>query len=279
MTGSNTTTYAWDFENWLTRVTLPGTGGTVSLKYDPFGRRIYKSSSSGTSVYAYDLQDLIEETNSSGAMVAGYAQGLKIDEPLAMLRSGTTSYYEAVGLGSITSLSNTAGALALTYTFDSFGKRRDRLQGSRARYYDPNVGRFISEDPIGFRGGNNFYQYVLNDPLDGIDPFGLDTTVIIVYDEGYGGITYGSHAALLIDNGGNPILYDRRVGTRQKTTADQGKLAGDSKPRPVKVRRVSDSRTIPPAVGTLREEKLNVHRFPYCEHTCYAQNRRMSVWP
>src|SRR5256885_13475691 len=35
-------------------VTLPGTGGTVSFKYDPFGRRIYKSSSGGTSVYAYD---------------------------------------------------------------------------------------------------------------------------------------------------------------------------------------------------------------------------------
>ena len=38
-------------------------------------------------------------------------------------------------------------------------------------------------------------------------------------------------------------------------------------------------RTTPPAVETLREEKPNVHRFPYCEHTCYAQNRRMSVWP
>jgi hypothetical protein len=31
------------------------------------------------------------------------------------------------------------------------------------------------------------------------------------------------------------------------------------------------------AVGTLREEKPYVHRVPYCEHTCYAQNRRMSV--
>ena len=38
-TGSNTTTYAWDFENRLASVTLPGSGGTVSFKYDPFGRR------------------------------------------------------------------------------------------------------------------------------------------------------------------------------------------------------------------------------------------------
>jgi hypothetical protein len=40
-----------------------------------------------------------------------------------MLRSATTSYYEADGLGTVTSLSNTAGALAQTYTFDSFGNQ------------------------------------------------------------------------------------------------------------------------------------------------------------
>jgi YD repeat-containing protein len=45
---------------------------TVTFKYDPFGRRIYKSSSAGTSVYAYDGDNLIEETNSSGAAVARY---------------------------------------------------------------------------------------------------------------------------------------------------------------------------------------------------------------
>lgn len=43
--------YTWDFENRLTQVTLSGTGGTVAFKYDAFGRRIYKSSSAGTSIY------------------------------------------------------------------------------------------------------------------------------------------------------------------------------------------------------------------------------------
>ena len=84
--GTNTTSYAWDFENRMTSVTLPGTGGTVSFKYDPFGRRIYKSSSSGTSVYAYDGDNLVEETNSSGAVVARYEDTQNIDEPLAMPR-------------------------------------------------------------------------------------------------------------------------------------------------------------------------------------------------
>src|ERR1700730_6884450 len=43
-----------------------------------------------------------------------------------------------------------------------------------ARYYNPALGRFISEDPIGFAGGQaNLYAYVGNDPVDFTDPFGL----------------------------------------------------------------------------------------------------------
>lgn len=119
---SGITTFAWDYENRLSSVTLPGSGGTVTFKYDPFGRRIYKSSGSGTSIFAYDGDNLVEETNAFGAAVARYAQGVGIDEPLAQLRSAATSFYEADGLGSVTSLSNGAGSLAQTYTFDSFGK-------------------------------------------------------------------------------------------------------------------------------------------------------------
>jgi RHS repeat-associated protein len=183
--GSNTTTYAWDFENRLTSATLPGSGGTVTFKYDPFGRRIYKSSLSGTSVFAYDGDNLVEETNAAGAVVARYEDTQNIDEPLAMLRSGATSYYHADGLGSVTSLSNSAGALAQTYAYDSFGKQTSSsgsltnpfqytaresdtetgLYYYRARYYDQNVGRFISEDPARLSGdGPNFYAYAQNRP-------------------------------------------------------------------------------------------------------------------
>jgi hypothetical protein len=44
----------------------------------------------------------------------------------------------------------------------------------RARYYDPNIGRFLSEDPSDFDGGINFYAYVGNDPANWLDPLGLD---------------------------------------------------------------------------------------------------------
>jgi hypothetical protein len=101
---------------------MPFSEPAVTFKYDPFGRRTYRSSSSGTSICAYDGDNLIEETHFSGSVVARYSQGLNIDEPLARLRSGTTSYYEADGLGSVSTLSNSAGALAQTFTYDSFGK-------------------------------------------------------------------------------------------------------------------------------------------------------------
>jgi RHS repeat-associated protein len=187
---TGTTNFTWDYENRLTQVTLPA--GTVNFKYDPFGRRIYKSSSAGTSVYAYDGDNLIEETSSSGAAVARYTQTENIDEPLAMFRGGGTSYYHLDGLGSVTSLSNSAGALAQTYTFDSFGNQtassgsltnpfrytgrefdtETGLYFYRARYFDPATGRFLSEDPIGFRGGLNLYRYVKNQPTRYVDPTG-----------------------------------------------------------------------------------------------------------
>src|ERR1700690_3822082 len=85
------------------------------------GRRIEKVSPTFTSIFAYDGDSLIETTNSSGAVVARYSQEFNIDHPLAELRSTTTSYYEADGLGSVTSLTNTVGAATNTYTYDSYG--------------------------------------------------------------------------------------------------------------------------------------------------------------
>jgi RHS repeat-associated protein len=194
---TGTTTYAWDFENRLTSVTLPGSGGTVSFKYDPWGRRIQKSfTQSGTTTttnFAYDADNLIEEVDPNGNVLARYTETQSVDEPLAMLRNGATSYYNADGLGTITSLSSAAGALTQTYTFDSFGNQtassgsltnrfqftarefdtESSLYFMRARYFDPASGRFISEDPITFAGGHDFYTYVGNWPTLFTDPSGL----------------------------------------------------------------------------------------------------------
>ena len=190
---SGTTGYTWDVENRLASVTLPGAGGTVTYQYDPFGRRIEKVSPSGTTIYAYDGDNVVEELDGGGMAVARYAQGLGIDEPLAMYRGGASYYYNADGLGSITSLTNSSGQIAASYTYDSFGKLTastgtvinpfrytGREYGSdtglyyyRARYYDSNVERFISEDPLQFEASTNFYPYVGSDPGNFTDPFGM----------------------------------------------------------------------------------------------------------
>jgi RHS repeat-associated protein len=186
-------TYTWDFESRLISVTLPGGGSAVTFKYDPFGRRIYKSSSSGTSIFAYDGDNVVEEADGTEALIARYAQGLGIDEPLAMLAGSTSAYYQADGLGSVTSLSDSAGTVAETYAYDSFGKTtatgslfnpfqytgresdpETGLYYYRARYYEPSAGRFLNEDPIAFRGGINFYSYVADNPVTLVDPGGND---------------------------------------------------------------------------------------------------------
>jgi RHS repeat-associated protein len=192
------TQYSWDFENRLTQVVLPGTGGTVTFKYDPFGRRIQKAfvqnGTTTTTDYVFDGANVLEEVDNSANVLARYTQmSRELDQPLAMLRSNATSYYEQDGLLSVTSLSSASGSLANTYSYDTFGK----LTGStgsivnpfqytgrefdqetstyeyRARYYDGGVGRFISEDPISFQGGVNFYRYAGNDVTNATDPLGL----------------------------------------------------------------------------------------------------------
>jgi RHS repeat-associated protein len=175
-------------------------GGTVTFKYDSFGRRIEKSSSATTSIYAYDGEALIEETNATGSVVARYAQGQDIDESLALLRGTTTDYYDADGLGSITSLTASSGSVAQSYTYDSFGNTTNstgsltnffrytarefdtetNLYEYRARYYDSTGGRFLSEDPIQFDGGINFYAYTANDPVGLIDPSGMTPDSLMV---------------------------------------------------------------------------------------------------
>jgi RHS repeat-associated protein len=192
---TGTTNYTWDYENRLTQVTLPGPGGTVTSEYDPFGRRIEKISPSATSIFLYDGDNLIQTVNASGSAVARYTEGLDIDEPLAMERGTTIDYYEADGLGSITSLTAASGTVAQNYTYDSSGNltnssgsltNYNRYAGRefdteigdyyyRARYYDPGTGRFLSEDPIGFLGGTDFYIYAANNVTDNSDPFGLQS--------------------------------------------------------------------------------------------------------
>jgi YD repeat-containing protein len=95
---SGATQYAWDFENRLSSVTLPGSGGKVTFEYDPFGRRVQKTFWQGTTAnvanYLYDGANSVEEVNGGGNLIAGYVQSPVVDEPLAEVRSSTPAFYE-----------------------------------------------------------------------------------------------------------------------------------------------------------------------------------------
>ena len=146
------------------------------------------------SVYLYDGPSSLEQLDEGGNVLARYTRSSVIDEWLAELQSGTTSYYEQDGLRSITSLSSSAGALANTYSYDSYGKltastgtipspfqytgreydSESGLYYYRARYLDQSSGRFVSGDPALFNGlDTNLYRYVLNRPTSFMDPSGL----------------------------------------------------------------------------------------------------------
>ncbi len=189
---SGTTNFSWNEENQLTQVTLPN-GLMVNYKYDGLGRRIQRTTSAGANErYVYDGSDVLLDLNADWSVAATYLNGPGIDNHLRQTSATTgVSYYLSDHLGSTAGLTGASGNVIETDSYDSFGnstgsgrtrygytgRERDPDTGLlhyRARWYDPQVGRFISEDPVGLAGGDiNTYSYVSNSPVDHTDPTGL----------------------------------------------------------------------------------------------------------
>ncbi|HEY3052050.1 MAG TPA: RHS repeat-associated core domain-containing protein, partial [Thermoanaerobaculia bacterium] len=176
-------TFGWDYENRLTTITG---GASATYTYDYQGRRTSKSAGA-TSSYLYDGLNLVSETSTATTY---YLHGPGIDEPLAMTRAGAVSYFSPDGLGSVNVVSDAAGAQD-SYLFDAWGATRTTSESLaqpfrytareageldmlfyRARFHQPGVGRFLSEDLIRIATENG-YVYVSNTPLMFSDPLGL----------------------------------------------------------------------------------------------------------
>lgn len=188
LTNDGTNTYVWDARNRL--VGISG-GATASFVYDPLGRRTSKTINSVTSQFAYDGNNIVAEIG-GGAVGANYLRSLYVDDPFVRQLSTGNEHYHTDALGSSFALSNAQGASSATYTYEPFGKgtsiggSSNALQYTgrendgiglayfRARYFHPSLQRWISEDPIGFAGGDiNFYSYAGNSPVRFTDPLGL----------------------------------------------------------------------------------------------------------
>ena len=136
---------------------------------------------------------MVKDINSDGTTVE-YLNGPGIDNKIRQKgsSSSTTYYFTQDHLGSTTALTGTTGKLVERETYDGYGnsvgstktrygftgRERDPLTGLlyyRARSYDPQLGRFLSEDPIGLESSINVFAYVENNPLRFTDPSGLCT--------------------------------------------------------------------------------------------------------
>ncbi len=194
-TSGATTTYEWDVLNRLTRIDKPD-GDYAAYRYDAQGRRIEKDVNGALTRYVYDGIAVLLEYDGANSLEARYTHSEQVDQPLAMARGGQSFFYHTDHLGSVRLVTDGAGLVVSRYDYDSFGNietasfvegvanpygftareydAESGLMFYRARYYDPGLGRFISEDPFGFvAGDSNFYRYVSNNPTMLIDPSGF----------------------------------------------------------------------------------------------------------
>jgi RHS repeat-associated protein len=182
-------TYSWDARGRL--VSISGVA-SAAFQYDASNRRTTKTVNGSTTTYLYDLVNPIQEL-AGGVATANLLTGLQLDEFFTRTDSSGSQSFLTDALGSTLGLVNGSGNITTQYEYEPFGnvtqsgspsgnsyqftgRENDRtgLFYNRARYYSPMVQRFISQDPIGFRGGStNLFSYVGNSPSNLRDPYGL----------------------------------------------------------------------------------------------------------
>jgi RHS repeat-associated protein len=170
----------------------------ISFQYDPFGRRTGKTVAGITTNYLYDGVNVAQEI-SGGSPIANLLSG-RINQAFTRTDSNGTANLLTDALGSTLALTDSSGNSLAQYAYEPFGNTSLTSGSStnefeytgrendgtglyfyRARYYNPTLQRFISEDPAGFVSGADPYLYTRDEPSDRIDPSGLtDITITVV---------------------------------------------------------------------------------------------------
>ena len=189
--------YCYDCQHRLVSVTTPS-GQTASYRYDPFGRRISKSVDGLTTEFFWQGEKLIAEHHAERHR--SYLYEPDSFRPLALLEGfgpkATQPYhYQLDHLGTPQELTSPDGDIVWSAHYRAYGEitRLDvgtidnplRFQGqyfdaesglhyNRHRYYNPDIGRYLTPDPVKLAGGINGYRYVPS-PTGWVDPLGLST--------------------------------------------------------------------------------------------------------
>jgi RHS repeat-associated protein len=235
LTGDGATAYAWNARGQL--ASLSRTGISAAFTYDGLGRRTGRTVNGALTRYLYDGDNVVQELNGSGPTANMITGGTDVQ----FARSDASGEHDVLtdALGSVVGLTDTAGAVATSYTYEPFGAAsadgaagdnstqftaRDNdgtgLYYHRARYYHPALQRFISQDPIGHEGGGNLYAYAANSPTNYTDPTGHLPFLVVIAGAFIvgalidGAISYGTQrlSGRKVDWGWNGVLGDAVIG-------------------------------------------------------------------
>ncbi|MBJ2215884.1 RHS domain-containing protein [Pseudomonas carnis] len=191
------TEYRYDCQHRLISITKPN-GQTASYRYDPFGRRISKTVDDKTTEFFWQGDKLIAEHHAERHR--SYLYEPDSFRPLALLegfgpKETKPYHYQLDHLGTPQELTNPEGEIIWSAHYRAYGQiaRLDvgkvdnplRFQGqyfdqesglhyNRHRYYNPDIGRYLTPDPVKLAGGINGYRYVPN-PTGWVDPLGLNS--------------------------------------------------------------------------------------------------------
>jgi RHS repeat-associated protein len=190
-----TTKYFWDHRNRLIKVTTPTT--EIEYLYDYLNRLVKRTENKTDQKYFVhdNWQIVLQFENNNLAPTRRYLWGTKQDELICdnnnwmlgdhlntirdIIKSddNVVAHLDYNSFGKIISETKNDTTLSFAYTGKLFDQTSD-LQWNINRWYDSNVGRWVSEDPIGFRGKDiNIRRYARNNTLNGIDVMGLWTYV------------------------------------------------------------------------------------------------------
>lgn len=227
--GKLNTVFNYNLQNQLVKVVKEKQ--TIEYKYDPLGRRIEKQDTFGITQYLWADDQLTQEIRNN--IKKTYVYEPKSFKPVALIQDDEVYHYHLDHLGTPRELTNNEGDVVWKVRYKTYGnvavqefdeiENNLRFQGqyfdeetglhyNRHRYYNPNTGQFISQDPIGLLGGVNNYQYAPN-PTGWIDPFGLSCkegkAIIRQYENGHP----EGHFTIEI------IIGDTRYNTHQVITS------------------------------------------------------------